>query len=104
LLNIPYSKVMQLVPLTADQMPAKYEADVERIYATAESQLAQIKAVDLREKSAQKGVKVEQGRLWPTVSLYGNITSNYSSTGLTNIYQCTTTVPTGAYVLNGTTK
>ena len=104
LLNIPYSKVMQLVPLTADQMPAKYEADVERIYATAESQLAQIKAVDLREKSAQKGVKVEQGRLWPTVSLYGNITSNYSSTGLTNIYQSTTTVPTGAYVLNGTTK
>lgn len=104
LLNIPYSKVMQLVPLTADQMPAKYEADVEKIYQTAESQLAQIKAVDLREKSAQKGVKVEQGRLWPTVSLYGNITSNYSSTGLTNIYQSTTTVPTGAYVLNGATK
>jgi len=101
LLNIPYSKAMQLVPLTADQMPAKYEADVEKIYQTAESQLAQIKAVDLREKSAQKGVKVEQGRLWPTVSLYGNITSNYSSTGLTNIYQSTTTVPTGGYVLDG---
>lgn len=104
LMNVEYRKDVQFTPLTADQMPVLYEGDVDRIYKTAESQLAQVKAVDLREKSALKGVRSAQGRLYPTISLYGNLSTNYSSTGLKNIYTNTTTVPTGAYVLNGSTK
>jgi len=104
-MNVPYDKGMKLQPLTADQMPAQYEADVEKIYQTAESQLAQIKAVDLREKSALKGVRAAQGRLWPTLTLYGGVTTNYSSTGFTNVNLNTPiTTTTGGYILDNGNK
>jgi len=105
LMNVPYDRGMKLQPLTADQMPAIYEADVEKIYQTAEAQLAQIKAVDLREKSALKGVRAAQGRLWPTLTLYGSVTTNYSSTGFTQVnLNNPITKTTGGYVLDGTSK
>jgi outer membrane protein len=79
LMNMPYSRALQVERLTADQLPAQYENDVETIYQTALAQLALVKAAVLRTESAQKGVRVAQGSLFPQLSLFGGLSTNYSS-------------------------
>ncbi|WP_428331299.1 TolC family protein [Mucilaginibacter sp.] len=83
-MNVPFKKDVQLVRLTADQVPVKYDQSPNQIYATALSDLALVKAADLRVKSAQSQVKAARGRLYPTLSLGGSIGTNYSSTASAN--------------------
>ena len=50
------------------------------VYNQALNNQPQIRAGDLRIKSAEMGVKVAQAALLPTLSVSGNLNSNYSST------------------------
>jgi outer membrane protein len=71
----------------------KYESTRDQIYQTALRELALVKSVDLKEQSAAKAVKVARGRLWPTLSFGGGISTAYSSVAQQNQYLNTTYEP-----------
>jgi outer membrane protein len=103
LLNINYSKDIDVQRLTLDQINFGYDSSSEDIYKTAAANLAIIKAVDLRQKSASYGVKVAKGLQYPSLVLSGGIYSNYSSAATTQQLTGTTYVDNGSYVeANGT--
>ena len=54
LMNIPYDKNMQLQRLSEGELLEMYPATALQVYETSLQNLAQIKAVDLRVKSAEK--------------------------------------------------
>jgi outer membrane protein len=94
LMNIPYSKDLELERIEPESFIVKYETTRDQIYQTALQQLALIKAVDLRKQSAEKSVKVARGQLFPTLSFGANVSTNYSSVALQNQYINTTYIPT----------
>lgn len=98
MLNIPYNKNLKLEPLTVQDVSSKTDASSDMVYDAALQQLAYIKAAELRSKSAEKGVKVAQGALLPTLTLGGGIFTNYSSAAQKATFIDSTTVNTGAFV------
>lgn len=94
LLNIPYNKDLALERIDAGSFDAKYDNTPDSIYQTALEQLAAIKSVDLKAKSAEKALKVERGRLFPTLSFGVNVNTNYSSVAHQSQYINTVYVPT----------
>lgn len=98
LMNIPYDKNMDVERITTDNYALNYEANVEAIYQTAVSQLAQIKAPELRKQSAEKAVQVARSEFYPRVGLGGNIFTNYSSAARKDIFLNTVQVPSGDFV------
>ncbi|MEX6685955.1 TolC family protein [Danxiaibacter flavus] len=103
LLNVNYSKDIDVERLTLDQINFVYDSSTENIYKTAAANLAIIKAVDLRQKSAVYGVKVAKGQQYPALVLSGGIGSNYSTAATTQELINTTYVDNGSYVeANGT--
>lgn len=103
LMNIPYDNSMEVERLTADQYALNYEADVNSIYQTALSQLALIKANELRKQSAEKAISVARSQFFPTIGLGGDLGTNYSSAAQENIFLNSTQVPSGDIVnVNGT--
>lgn len=102
LMNIPYDKNIEVERLTADNYALTYEANVESIYQVAVSQLAQIKATELRRQSAEKAIDVARSQFFPLVGVGGNLGTNYSSAAQENIFLNTTQVPSGDFVdVNG---
>jgi outer membrane protein len=102
-MNVLYDKNMQLEKLSAEFLATRYEGTPETIYQVAMQQFAQIKAVGLRQKSAEKGVQVARAQLFPTLSLNGNANTNYSDAARNDIFINTTDVTTTDYVVvNGT--
>ena len=51
----------------------------DQVYATAESIMPQIKSADMSLQGAKYGIRIAKSYLGPTLSLSGNIYSNYSS-------------------------
>ena len=98
LMNVPYDKSMEVERLTADNYAMNYEADPESIYKIAESQLAQIKAVELRKQSADKAVQVARGEFSPQIGLGANLGTNYSSAAQNDIFLNSVQVPSGDFV------
>jgi outer membrane protein len=94
LMNIPYTKDIVLERIDAGALAVKYENTPDKIYQTALQELALIKAVDLRKQSAEKGVKVARGQLFPTLSFGASASTAYSSVALQNQYLNTVYVPT----------
>jgi len=83
LMNVPYDKNMQLAPLSADEISLVYQGDVESIYNNATSQLAIVKAAELRKKSAQRSLASARGAYSPAIFLNAGWGTNYSSTNAT---------------------
>lgn len=98
LMNIPFDKNIEVERLTADNYAMNYVADPESIYQIAVSQLAQIKAAELRKKSAVKAVQVARGEFYPRVGLSGNLGTNYSSAAQNDIFLNSVQVPSGDFV------
>jgi outer membrane protein len=86
LLNIPYSRALQVERLTADQLPVQYEGDIESIYEKAIVELAFVRAAVLRTKSAAKAVSVARGDMFPVLSLNAGLSTNYSDAATTQRY------------------
>lgn len=103
LMNVPYDATMQLERLNPESFMVKYENSPGNIYQTALQQFALIKAADLRRQSAEKGVSVAKGGLFPTLSLNGSANTNYSNAARNDIFLNSTDVVTTDYVvINGT--
>ncbi|HEY6503052.1 MAG TPA: TolC family protein [Chitinophagaceae bacterium] len=94
LMNVPYDKNLTLERIEPGSFAVKYGSAPDSIYRTALQELAWIKAVDLRLQSADKGVKVERGRLFPTLSFGGSAYTRYSSVAYLNQYINTVYAPT----------
>ncbi len=103
LMNIDYHSTMRLEQLNADQFHPAYDATPDKIYEISLQQLALVKAAELREKSAGKGLLVAKGNYYPVLSLNGAVNTNYSSATYESIYQNTTNVTSKNYVLIGGT-
>ena len=102
LLNIPYDKNMEVEKLPSDAFNINYTVSADSVYRTALAQFAQIKAVHLRTQSAEKNVKSIKGELFLTLSLGGNINTNYSSASTQNLFVNSVEVPSTDYVnVNG---
>ncbi|HWC52911.1 MAG TPA: TolC family protein [Chitinophagaceae bacterium] len=104
LMNIPYDKTMELEKISTESLATKYEDTPDKIYSTALTQLALVKAVDLRKLSAEKGLKVAKGELYPTLSLGANTNTNYSSAASQETFLNSTTVATSDYVTVNNTQ
>jgi outer membrane protein len=105
LLNIPYDKNAKFQTLNAQDLGGQYGSNPDDIYGTALQQLAMVKAATLRRESAEKGVKVAQGQLFPTLSLSGGISTNYSSAGTKSVFiDSTTSAVPGLYINTPTGK
>jgi outer membrane protein len=102
LLNIPFIKDLELERIAPEEFAAKYEDTPDNIYQTALKQLALIKAVDLRQQSAAKAIKVQRGYLFPTLRFGGNVSTAYSSVAMQNTFVNTSDVPSADYVTVGT--
>ena len=98
ILNIPYKKGVKLQPISAQDLAKQAPGSAEDVYAIALQQLALVKAATLRRQSAEKGVKVAKGALWPTVSLFGGLYTNYSSAAQRSVFTDSTTVNTGQFI------
>ena len=94
LMNIPYSEGMEVERIDLAAFTVKYESTRDQIYQTALQQLALVKSVDLKEQSAAKAVKVARGRLWPTLSFGGGLSTAYSSVAQQNQFINSTYLPT----------
>jgi outer membrane protein len=66
-------------------------------------QFAKIKSVNLRTQSSEKNIQSIKGELFPTLSLSGNVNTNYSSAATQSIFLNSVEVPSGTdYVdING---
>jgi outer membrane protein len=98
LMNINYSKDMQLEKIDVNAAFTLYDGNAEQIYEQAMKNLAMIKAVDLRKKSAEKAVKSARGQLYPSLVVSGGLGTNYSSAATTATLTGTADVLTDNYV------
>lgn len=99
LLNIPYNKYLDVEKFPEESFNTFYDNTPENIYSTALQQFAQIKATHLRTQSAEKYIRSMRGQLYPTISLNGNINTNYSSVASQEYFVNSTEVTSPDYVL-----
>jgi outer membrane protein len=99
LLNIPYNKDLDVEKFPEESFNTFYDNTPENIYSTALQQFAQIKSTHLRTQSAEKYIRSMRGQLYPTISLNGNINTNYSSVASQEYFVNSTEVTSPDYVL-----
>jgi outer membrane protein len=98
LMNIPYNKDAELQALNAQDLAGEYGISPDQVYETALQQLAIVKSATLKRESAEKGIKVAKGQLYPTLALNAGITTNYSSAGQKSVFIDSVTSPTGGFI------
>jgi len=98
-MNVPYDKNMQLDREGMDMKMELYDATAENIYTVALQNLAFVKAADLRTKAAGKAIRVAASDLYPTLSLFGQLGTNFSSAARSSTAIGSTDVVTGDYVV-----
>ena len=94
-LDLKIERPTALVPTDANPDASLFRA----VYAQALGSQPQIRAADLRIKSAEIGVKIAEAQLLPTLSVNGNLGSNFSSSILDFTKGTTTVVPFDSRVL-----
>ena len=104
LMNVPYDKNMKLERISEGAILEVYPGTPEQIYAESLEHLAQVKAVDLRAQSAAKSLQVAKGGYYPTLSLNGSLSSNYSSVSNSLTPTNIVTQETGNYVVFNNAK
>ncbi len=103
-MNIPYDRNIKLERLDEVSLLEIYPNNSNQVYAAAIQNLAQVKAVDLRMKSAQKGVAAARGQYFPQLSLNGALSTNYSSIASRLLPTGLQEISTGDYVYAGSVK
>lgn len=102
LMNIPLNLDAVLDrPKSLTEVQTMPVQSIDDIYARAVGSLPGIKEAELKQQSAYKNIQVAKGSYYPTLSLNGGISTNYSSTATTSVPGATTRDSTGLYVLNG---
>lgn len=104
LMNVPYNKNIQLKKTGEKTDPSvnptlmPYEATPTTIYNEAITRMAVVKAAELRQQSAILGVKVSESSYYPTVSLFAQLGTNYSSAAELRTETGESDVSTNAFV------
>ena len=79
-MNVSINQAFEVEPINVpDPGVNPYDANVQQLFDVASTSLPEIKGADLRVKSADLGVQVAKGGLYPTLSLNGNLNTIYSS-------------------------
>lgn len=102
-LNVPFQKdaTYEMVNMNADVSELRSSSD--SIFQVALQIIPNIKATELRVESFQKSIASARGKLYPTLLLYGNLNSNFSSIATSGIPGTEYNAPAGSYVdINGT--
>lgn len=97
LMNVAYNKNLQVEKISADQFTT-YDATPDQIYQLALQHLALVKGAGLRRQSAEKAVKVARSFYYPSIGVYGNLFTNYSSAARKDILLNTMQVASGDYI------
>jgi outer membrane protein len=100
LMNVPYNKDLDVEKFTVEQFALDYGGNPDAIYQVATQQLALAKAANLRKESAQKGVQVARGGLYPTLFLSGSLNTRYSNRAMREIILGTQDKATSAYAVD----
>jgi outer membrane protein len=101
-MNVPYVGNVRLEKVTADTLTLNYAGNPNTLYDISVKQLAIIRAAELRQQSAQRGVQVAKSSKYPTINLSGSFNTNYSSAASRDIALNTIEVPSSDYVnVNG---
>lgn len=97
-LNVPYQKdaTYEMVSMNADISDLRTSSD--SIFQTALQIIPNIKATDLRVQSYQKSIAAARGRYYPSLSIYGSLSSNFTSIATTDIPGTGVPISTGQYV------
>jgi len=97
-LNVPYQKdaTYEMVTMNADISDLRTSSD--SIFQTALQIIPNIKATDLRVQSYQKSIAAARGRYYPSLSIYGSLSSNFTSIATTDIPGTGVPFSTGQYV------
>lgn len=98
-MNVPYDKNMQIDREGIDTKMEVYDATAENIYTVALQNLSFVKAAELRTKAANKAIRVAAADLYPTLSLFGQLGTNFSSAARTSTATGTSDVVTSDYVV-----
>jgi outer membrane protein len=98
ILNIPYNKNLKLEPVSVQDVAKQTDENSDQIFSTALQQLAYVKAAELRRQGSEKAVKVAKGALVPTISLFGGVSTNYSSAAQNSVVRDSSTVSTGGFI------
>ena len=100
-MNVPYTKEMQIDRQGFETAVSLYDATAANVYSKALQSLAMVQAADFRTKAASKAVRLAAAGLYPTLSLFGQFGTNYSSAARTSIPISSMDVATGDYVVVG---
>jgi outer membrane protein len=98
LMNIPYSDKLEFDRVGVDKEVTAFTQLPDEIYALATQKLAGVKATEFRIKSSEAATKVAAAARYPTVSLYGGASTNYSSLANFNNLVSSSFVPNGEYI------
>ena len=98
LMNVAYTREFKVERMLGNEVFEKPTDSPEDIYTLALEQLATIRGVNLRSKSAAQGIKVARGLSFPQLNLNSNFLSNYSSAATTSKLISMQNLPTGGYI------
>lgn len=98
-MNVPYDRNMQIDREGFDMKMELYGETADNIYSTALQNLSFVKAVELRTKAANKAIRVAASGFYPTLSLFGQLGTNFSSAARASSAIGTTDVVTSDYVM-----
>lgn len=98
LMNIPFADTMQIAPIETSIL-APYNGTINDIYQYAVTHLPIVKAAELHNESAKKAVKSARGGLYPSLSLFGGLGTNYSSAATASELVGTSDQQTNSYIM-----
>lgn len=98
-MNMPYDKGMQINREGFDMKMEQYVETAVNIYNTALQNLSFVKAAELRTKAANKAIRVAASGLYPTLSLFGQLGTNFSGAATTATPIGSADVVTSDYVV-----
>lgn len=96
-LDASQSFAVDMPPLDKIPVESLAELQPEVVYALAMANLPQQKLNDLRIKAANKFVEVSKAQMYPSITMFGNLASNYAN----NKVPVVSVTPTGNYKDNG---
>lgn len=111
LINLPADAVFELEVPPVEQIPVDniLEISPATIYDLATRSQPQIKVNNLRLQAAQKSYEAARGRQYPTISLFGQLNSNYNTffkgVGRNDLDYLPNNIPNAeVFTLNGTDR
>lgn len=105
LLNLPADQPFEIDAPPVDRIPVDniLEQDPAAIYDVAMRTQPQIKANSLRARASEKVLAARKSQLYPSISAFGQLNTNFNQFFLKNTgYNVTGEAPTGSYVKSGT--